>query len=111
VNTFQSVRPTAPLDLVRRPPLMERTSGRPEVVVGLLDGAVALDHPDLATEHIREVPGGLPGSCSQISNAACLHATFVAEMLAGRRGSASASPSPRSSPSSSPACSHSTSGS
>jgi subtilisin family serine protease len=67
---------------------MERITGRPEVVLGILDGPVALDHPDLTTEHIRDVPGGLSGSCSQTSSAACLHGTFIAGMLAGRRGSA-----------------------
>src|SRR5215472_9743024 len=38
-------------------PLTARTSGRPQISIGLIDGPVALDHPDLATENIREVPG------------------------------------------------------
>jgi hypothetical protein len=33
-----------PLDLVKLTPLMARTSGRPEVLVGLIDGPVARDH-------------------------------------------------------------------
>jgi hypothetical protein len=37
-----------PLDLVNLTPLMERTSGRAEIKVGLIDGPVAMDHPDLA---------------------------------------------------------------
>lgn len=36
------------LDLVRLPWLMERTAGVPAVRTGLIDGPVAVDHPDLA---------------------------------------------------------------
>jgi subtilisin family serine protease len=76
-----------PLDLVRLTPLMERASGRPEIVIGLIDGPVALSHPDLAGARIREVSGKLPGRCAQASSAACAHGTFVAGMLCARRGS------------------------
>ena len=38
------------LDLVGLPALMASASGRPEIAVGLIDGPVALDHPDLAAE-------------------------------------------------------------
>ena len=31
-------------ELVKLPPLMEQTTGRPEVTVGLIGGAVAKDH-------------------------------------------------------------------
>lgn len=79
--------PPASLDLVRLTPLMEHTSGRADVVIGLLDGPVAADHPDLTGAQIRPVPGALPGACSQASSAACQHGTFVAGILCGRRGS------------------------
>ena len=36
---------------------MERTEGRPEVTIGLLDGPVAEDHPDLEGQDIRQLPG------------------------------------------------------
>ena len=36
-----------PLDLVKLSQLMQLTSGKPEVVIGLIDGPVAVDHPDL----------------------------------------------------------------
>jgi len=42
------------LDLVKLTPLMELTTGRPEVTVGLIDGPIAVSNPDLATENIRE---------------------------------------------------------
>lgn len=76
-----------PLELVKLTAVMERTSGRPEIRIGLIDGPVVLDHPDLAGENIREVPGGLPARCTQASTAACLHGTFVAGILCGRRTS------------------------
>ena len=76
-----------PLDLVKLTALMEHTSGRPEIIVGLLDGPVATDHPDLVGEHIREVPGGPHGICRHANSAACMHGTFVAGILSAKRGS------------------------
>ena len=78
---------TTPLELVKLTALMERTSGKPEIITGLIDGPVMMNHPDLATENIREVPGK-SGACSQASSAACMHGTFVAGILSAKRGSA-----------------------
>src|SRR5262245_22830296 len=75
------------LELVRLLPLMARTAGRPEITIGLIDGPVVLDHPDLATEDIREVPGEFAGACALSSSAACQHATFIAGILLAKRGS------------------------
>jgi subtilisin family serine protease len=75
------------LDRVELSSLMARTSGNPAVAIGLIDGPVALDHPDLATQNIREVPGDLPAACADASDAACAHGTFVAGILIARRGS------------------------
>lgn len=77
-----------PLDLVKLTPLMARTSGRAEIKIGLIDGPVALDHPDLAAHNIREVSGKQSGACSTASSLACMHGTFVAGMLMAKRGSA-----------------------
>jgi subtilisin family serine protease len=66
---------------------MERTSGRADVKIGLVDGPVVLDHPDLAGATIREIPGKLKGICTRASSVACTHGTFVAGMLSARRGS------------------------
>src|SRR5687768_2816903 len=79
--------PMNPLNLVKLPALMERTSGRPEIMIGLIDGPVALNHPDLADGNIHEVPGIEGGVCVQVSSAACLHGTFVAGILVARRAS------------------------
>jgi subtilisin family serine protease len=67
---------------------MERTSGRAEVVIGLIDGPVAMNHPDLAGQNIREIPGSVEGACTRADSAACLHGTSVAGILAAKRGSA-----------------------
>jgi subtilisin family serine protease len=76
------------LDLIRLTPLLQRTSGRPEIKIGLIDGPVMLNHPGLATENIREVPGEFAGACALSSSAACRHGTFVAGILTAKRGSA-----------------------
>jgi subtilisin family serine protease len=81
------VNNTSYLDLVGLPALMARTSGRPEISIALIDGPVALDHPDLAAENIREVSGDLPAACADAGDAACAHGTFVAGILLARRGS------------------------
>jgi subtilisin family serine protease len=78
----------SPLDLVGLTPLMERSTGRPETMIGLIDGPVVADHPGLATEMIRELPGRPSGRCARADSAACGHGTFVAGILSARRDSA-----------------------
>jgi subtilisin family serine protease len=75
------------LELVKLSPLMARTTGRPEVMVGLTDGPVAIGHADLENENIRELPEVKGSSCAISSSAACKHGTFVAGILAAKRGS------------------------
>ena len=76
-----------PLDLVRLTPLIDRTSGRPELTIGLIDGPVVMTHPELANHHVREIPGNGSAACTQASSTACLHGTFVAGILSAKRGS------------------------
>jgi len=76
-----------PLDLVKLTALMELTEGRPEITVGLIDGPVTVNHPDLIGGNIREIPGRVGGTCTQNSSSACMHGTFVAGILCGRRSS------------------------
>jgi len=59
------------LKLVTLSPLMARTAGRPEVAFGLIDGPVAIGHPDLESESIRELPVVNGSSCALSSSAAC----------------------------------------
>jgi subtilisin family serine protease len=76
-----------PLSLVKLTALMERTSGSSEVKIGLIDGPVVTQHPDLAGEHLREIPGNNGTTCVQASSTACLHGTFVAGILSAKRNS------------------------
>lgn len=76
-----------PLDLVRLTPLLNLTSGKPEVIIGLLDGPVAMNHPELASDHIRQARGRNSGACSQPKSIACLHGTFVAGVFSAKRDS------------------------
>src|SRR5690348_15378340 len=76
-----------PFDVIRLRPLMERTNGNPEIRIGLLDGPVALDHPDLRSAVIREVTATPNGGCRDTSSVACIHGTFVAGMLVANGGS------------------------
>ena len=75
------------LDLVKLTALMEIASGRPEIVIGLIDGPVAINHPDLAGAHIREIPARLESMCAQAGSTACTHGTFVAGILCAKRDS------------------------
>lgn len=70
-----------PLDLVKLTVLMELTSGRPEIGVGLIDGPIAVNHPDFSGTQIREIPGGLNSKCVQTNSVACTHGTFIAGIL------------------------------
>ena len=76
-----------PLDLVKLTALMERTSGSPEVKIGLIDGPVATQHTDLASKYLREIPGNSGATCTQANSSACLHGTFVAGILSAKRNS------------------------
>jgi subtilisin family serine protease len=76
-----------PLTLVGLSALMELTSGRPEIMVGLIDGPVTLSLPSLAGENIRDISGKLGGACAQANSIACMHGTFVAGILSARRDS------------------------
>ncbi len=75
------------LDLVKLGPLIERTPGRPEIAIGLIDGPVLLDHPELRGQPLRTVSGKAGAACSRASSTACAHGTFVAGILCARRGS------------------------
>jgi subtilisin family serine protease len=88
MGMFAAETPTAPspVEVVSLSRLMERTAGRPEVVVGLIDGPVAADHPELATESIRSLPPHGPSKGA--SEAARAHGTYVAGILSARRESA-----------------------
>jgi subtilisin family serine protease len=76
-----------PLELTGLNELIELGSGNLQVVIGLLDGPVAMDHPDLAAANISRVLRTMGGCCYEVGSAACQHGTFVAGILCARRDS------------------------
>jgi subtilisin family serine protease len=88
--TAEAHRGRQPVDysnLVNLGPLMERTSGATQIVIGLMDGPVAMNHPDLAAESIRETAGEPSAGCAHSASPACTHGTFTAGILSAKRGS------------------------
>lgn len=75
------------LELTGLSRLMQLTSGKPDVVVGLIDGPIAREHPQLAHARIRVLPAPAGGACNDPSSAACTHGTFVAGILVAQRDS------------------------
>jgi len=73
-----------PLERVNLPRLMKRFRGQVEITIGLIDGPVVMDHPELRG-NIREVQGKQGGACGRHKSAACQHGMFVAGILSGRR--------------------------
>lgn len=75
------------LGLLNLIPIMERTSGSPQVRIGLIDGPVVTQHPDLVGGRFHELAqsAGVPHARSD--GAARLHGTFVAGILSAKRGS------------------------
>jgi subtilisin family serine protease len=62
---------------------MDVTRGRADVVIGLIDGPVAIDHPGLAAAKVRKLGSDNNSQCSLTRDMACRHGTFVAGMLCG----------------------------
>src|SRR5215831_8390699 len=77
----------SPVEMVKLTALMQRTSGRTEIAIGLIDGPVDISHPEFASNNIHEIPGSPSGRCVQANSAACTHGTFVAGVLSARRSS------------------------
>jgi subtilisin family serine protease len=75
------------LDLIELSALMRQSRGANEITIGLLDGPVAMHHPDLASADIRELSSGTRARCSDGDSFACAHGTFIAGILCARRDS------------------------
>lgn len=67
--------------------LMDLTSGRPEVMIGLIDGPVDISHPDFSGSNIISVSSKKNGVCAIKDSNACMHGTFVAGIISGNRNS------------------------
>src|SRR4051794_14808591 len=75
------------LELVRLGQLMALTSGASEIVIGMIDGPVAVDHPLLVKENVRVLGDGAAQACARAGRTACTHGTFVAGILAAQKNS------------------------
>lgn len=75
------------INLINLRSLMDRTSGSPEIKIGLIDGPVSINHISLNNKNIIEIPGRLSGSCSKADSIACNHGTFIAGILKAKRSS------------------------
>jgi len=73
------------LDVVKLASLMGRTSGGPQITIGLIDGPVQHEHPDLVAAHL--LPKEDAATCTRSGSVACMHGTFIAGILCARRGS------------------------
>ena len=76
-----------PLDLIRVQPLMEISSGSPDIRIGLIDGPVDYTHSAFESSKITAVKESQLVACKESSSLACRHGTFVAGILAAKHGS------------------------
>ena len=65
---------------------MALTSGSGEIAIGVVDSPVAINHPDLDPALIRGSGANAGRYCAQPHGNACMHGTFVAGILAAKRG-------------------------
>jgi subtilisin family serine protease len=56
-------------------------------MVALIDGPIAINHPDLAIKNIRVLPGRSGATCTNPESLACAHGSFVAGILHAKRDS------------------------
>jgi Subtilase family len=77
--------PEAALLLAKLPALMKKSAGTSSVTIGMIDGPVAFDQPDLAVENLRVLPGRMDAACVRPESGACTHGTYVAGVLHAKR--------------------------
>jgi hypothetical protein len=78
------------LGLIKLNKLIELSSGIPEIKLGLIDGPIAVEHPDLVNSNICEIQSN-SAACTKTRSEACTHGTFVIGMLSSKRDSAAPS--------------------
>lgn len=66
--------------------LMHVSSGRRDVVIGIIDGPVDLNHSAFETSNIKTIRDSQFNACKNASSIACSHGTFVAGILCAKRG-------------------------
>ncbi|MDB9518930.1 S8 family serine peptidase [Roseofilum reptotaenium CS-1145] len=75
------------LELINIKPLLAATSGRPEIVVGIIDGPVEGSHEDLQAASLRTLPAASEVIGQTKESIGCVHGTFVAGIICAQRGS------------------------
>lgn len=75
------------IDVVGLRHLMDLSIGRADIAIGLIDGPVEFNHPELASLRNRLVAVGREASCESDRSDSCQHGTFIAGMLCAARGS------------------------
>jgi hypothetical protein len=79
--------PSDPLALVGLQPLMAVSKGSSAVAVAMIDGPVAISHPDLELDGLTLIGDASGAACDPAhAGLACRHATYVAGILKARRG-------------------------
>jgi subtilisin family serine protease len=76
-----------PLEQVKLRLLMNISKGRPEIIVGVIDGPVDFNHPSFQTARLKSANEFQLAACKTASNIACSHGTFVTGILCGKRNS------------------------
>ena len=78
-----------PLNITGLNRLMELSEGSSDIIIGLIDGPVKLDHPAFLQSNIKTVNQSQYIKCKNSSSFACMHGTFIAGILSSKRGMSS----------------------
>lgn len=73
---------------------MAATAGKPEIVIGFIDGPVAWSHPDLQETRRRAISAIAEPRRQAVASLAYQHGTFIAGILCAKRGSRAPAISP-----------------
>jgi subtilisin family serine protease len=76
-----------PLELVKLRSLMNISKGRPDIVIGVIDGPVDFNHPSFNSSSLKATKESEVAACNAASSVACIHGTFVTGILCGMRDS------------------------
>ena len=75
-----------PLNQTGLPSLMNISSGDPNIIIGIIDGPVDLNHPAFHDSNIKTPRDLQVVACRNATNIACSHGTFIAGILCAKRG-------------------------
>lgn len=75
------------LNTIKIVSLMSSTDGDPNIVIGIIDGPVELDHPAMKETGSRNISPVSVNGCKVAESHACKHGTFIAGMLCAKKDS------------------------